>query len=316
MPKFINHRNVKPARSNAQKRTAAIGRCAALALRDENAPPVLTDPKKHRGPVRVSALQGLAPLPSPSSTLTSAVNTRTIKALNDSAHYFKTTLKKTRSTVLGLKEENRQLQVSYEATQLSSTSTAEQLSQSQTRLKAAKAELAEVKEAASQSIFSNDAYLAWVNKDCARVSACHTKEAFRLTTRNKTLVSKLQALRKTNRHLLSMYRHNERNRKRERNRKCYLNMKSKGTYTLESRAIMRTLVSAGCAQKAVGSVIQSVGGLMGVNICNSVSKRTVRRAIIEGGVASTIQIGHAIAISKCMYSFMKDKLAQTHFSCY
>lgn len=72
-------------------------------------------------------------------------------------------------------------------------------------------------------------------------------------------------------------------------------LKAKGVYTPEARAIARLLVSAGCSQEKVGSVLRAIGETAGLNIQDHMSRRTVERAIMEGGVASRVQIGHEVS---------------------
>jgi len=45
----------------------------------------------------------------------------------------------------------------------------------------------------------------------------------------------------------------------------------------------------------VGSMIVTVAKHLGINVKHSMSRRTVGRAILEGGVAAQVQIGYELA---------------------
>ena len=69
----------------------------------------------------------------------------------------------------------------------------------------------------------------------------------------------------------------------------------KGVYSPQARELARTLVSAGCSREYVDNVIRAVCKNAGVTVQGKMSRRTVSRAILEGGVAAKIQIGHELA---------------------
>jgi len=69
----------------------------------------------------------------------------------------------------------------------------------------------------------------------------------------------------------------------------------KGVYSPQARDLARTLVAAGCSQQYVGNVIHAVCKNAGVAVQGSMSRRTVSRAILEGGIAAQIQVGHELA---------------------
>ncbi|KAJ6548832.1 hypothetical protein B0H19DRAFT_952564, partial [Mycena capillaripes] len=66
-------------------------------------------------------------------------------------------------------------------------------------------------------------------------------------------------------------------------------------YTADARAMARTLVKAGCSQEKVGSVIQYVAQKAGRTVKGKMSRRTVQRSMVEGGVAARIQLAHEMA---------------------
>lgn len=279
-------RSVRRRRSESQKKqtAAAAAKKCARTFCDENIPPV---------PV-------FSPPVSIPSTPFPSTNNKKIKALRDSVFYHKTTLRRSRCTALTVKEENRQLLSSLEASHDINASAANQVSIAHECLSAAKLEILEVKKRAADSIFSSNSYLTWVSQENSRVSTIQINELSRLATRNKRLTVKNIALKKRNQRCRVAIKRSLLREQRQKF-KSRLHMKLKGVYTQKSRALMRTLAISGCSQKNVGSVIQSVGDLMGVDIASTVSRRTVRRTLIEGGVASSIQVGHAIAQSNCEY---------------
>lgn len=72
----------------------------------------------------------------------------------------------------------------------------------------------------------------------------------------------------------------------------------KGVYTIEACRVMRLLVSSGCAPAKVGSVLEKVARLGGLAVKGECSRRTVQHAILEGGLASHVQLGHELSIAK------------------
>jgi hypothetical protein len=69
----------------------------------------------------------------------------------------------------------------------------------------------------------------------------------------------------------------------------------KGVYSPQSRELARTLVAAGCSREYVAKVIKAVCKNAGVTVHGSMSRRTVSRAVLEGGIAAQIQIGYELA---------------------
>ncbi|KIJ11404.1 hypothetical protein PAXINDRAFT_157321 [Paxillus involutus ATCC 200175] len=69
----------------------------------------------------------------------------------------------------------------------------------------------------------------------------------------------------------------------------------KGIYTATFHAIARRLVLAGCSQKSVGPAIQYILKALDMPVGKCcMSNWTVQRAVLEGGVAAKMQIGHEI----------------------
>lgn len=64
------------------------------------------------------------------------------------------------------------------------------------------------------------------------------------------------------------------------------------SYTWEARQLARDIVEVGCARSRVGTVIEKVAKTFGVEIKSLMSERTVSRAILEGGIASQLQLAY------------------------
>ncbi|KAJ7726792.1 hypothetical protein B0H16DRAFT_1735510 [Mycena metata] len=63
-------------------------------------------------------------------------------------------------------------------------------------------------------------------------------------------------------------------------------LRKDGVYTADARAITRTRVKGGCSQGKVGVIIQFIAKKQ------NMSRRTVQRALIEGGIATRLQVVH------------------------
>ncbi|KIK96708.1 hypothetical protein PAXRUDRAFT_137914, partial [Paxillus rubicundulus Ve08.2h10] len=87
---------------------------------------------------------------------------------------------------------------------------------------------------------------------------------------------------------------------------------SKGIYTATFRAIARRLVLAGCSQKSVGPAIQAILKALDMPVGKRcMSNRTVQRAVLEGGVAAKMQIGHEI-VGTSSLTFSSDSTTHHH----
>lgn len=71
-------------------------------------------------------------------------------------------------------------------------------------------------------------------------------------------------------------------------------MMRKGQYTPEARHLAWLLVSSGAAECRVGEAMQDIGSVLGVEIKQRVSARSVQRFVLEKGVAADIQIIYEI----------------------
>ncbi|KAJ6509747.1 hypothetical protein DFH09DRAFT_1100683 [Mycena vulgaris] len=62
----------------------------------------------------------------------------------------------------------------------------------------------------------------------------------------------------------------------------------------------RVKVDAGCARAKVGPLMTKIGSIFGVKISKSrvMSRRTVGRAILEGGIAACMQLTHELSLNE------------------
>ncbi|KAJ3831591.1 hypothetical protein F5878DRAFT_549340 [Lentinula raphanica] len=70
-----------------------------------------------------------------------------------------------------------------------------------------------------------------------------------------------------------------------------------GAYSNKARELAREMTAAGCSREKVGRLIQLIGRTFGIDI-KGMSRRTVSRVIIEGWVASKVQLAHEIKNSE------------------
>lgn len=92
------------------------------------------------------------------------------------------------------------------------------------------------------------------------------------------------------------------------------NLKHKGVYKPEVRALARKLSRAGCSQRAIGDLLQGMGKAAGMVVKGKMSARTVERATIEGGVAVDIQLAHELSVSKGKSILIPISIHQTFMS--
>jgi hypothetical protein len=75
----------------------------------------------------------------------------------------------------------------------------------------------------------------------------------------------------------------------------------KGVYTEDTRNLIRLLTKAGCSAGYIGEVIIAVLKTAGITAIGSPSRRTVSRALVEGFVASQVQLGLEMSNAKCQF---------------
>lgn len=77
----------------------------------------------------------------------------------------------------------------------------------------------------------------------------------------------------------------------------FFKLTHQGVYTKQARRLARYLSSVGTAEAKVGEAISAVGKVIGVEVDRIMDKRTVKRAVLESGVAAEIQLGYEMAKS-------------------
>jgi hypothetical protein len=81
-------------------------------------------------------------------------------------------------------------------------------------------------------------------------------------------------------------------------------MLHQGAYSPIARAVARVLVKAGCSHEHIGLVIRTVCKTAGVEVRGKMSRRTVGRCILEGGIAAKIQLGFEMAKADSRFLLM------------
>jgi hypothetical protein len=76
----------------------------------------------------------------------------------------------------------------------------------------------------------------------------------------------------------------------EQRKKAEFHVQEKGVVTKTSRAMMRDLVSLGVKAETINAAVSCVAGHLGTTIEGKFTSRSTRRAVVEGGVASCMQI--------------------------
>ncbi|KAJ7588757.1 hypothetical protein C8J56DRAFT_889521 [Mycena floridula] len=72
-------------------------------------------------------------------------------------------------------------------------------------------------------------------------------------------------------------------------------LKTKGAFTEKFQSLARTLVRNGCSANKVGPMMQAVGKALGISVSVAMSSRTVRRTILEGGIAAKLQLAYEVS---------------------
>ena len=77
-----------------------------------------------------------------------------------------------------------------------------------------------------------------------------------------------------------------------------IHLSENGMFSELSREMVRELVQSGVPVGRIDDAIQAVSTGLGVAVSDSISRRSAARIVLEGGIASKIQIGHEIDNSK------------------
>ncbi|EIW73849.1 hypothetical protein CONPUDRAFT_78464, partial [Coniophora puteana RWD-64-598 SS2] len=110
------------------------------------------------------------------------------------------------------------------------------------------------------------------------------------TVQNKARQHQMRALRAVRTLATAQNKHHSKLSFRKSMEQRLLGRGRHGTYSSRFRAIIRTLALAGCAQDSIGRVIRLLYRSVGVTLSKDVSQRTVSRTLLEGGIASQIQV--------------------------
>ncbi|KAJ7101997.1 hypothetical protein C8R44DRAFT_716352 [Mycena epipterygia] len=71
----------------------------------------------------------------------------------------------------------------------------------------------------------------------------------------------------------------------------------KGIYTVHARKLARIMADSGCARDKIGPLMQEMGDIFGVHVNRLMSRRTVSRAIGEGGIAAKMQATYELTLT-------------------
>lgn len=80
-------------------------------------------------------------------------------------------------------------------------------------------------------------------------------------------------------------------------------LKEKGIYTAHARRLARIMADSGCARGKVGPLLERIGDIFGIRVIGSMDRRTVGRAIEEGGVAARMQAIFELSQSQGAYPY-------------
>ncbi|KAF8996903.1 hypothetical protein BDQ17DRAFT_1329686 [Cyathus striatus] len=209
-----------------------------------------------------------------------------IKSLNLTCAYYKT--KSELSDSRYWKERRRTLYMKKQGSKLKSklADLKVLMKQFQSDLGWKKGELQGLRETSEHSIQSLQQRLDVIQKSKSELQTEHRK----LKKIHQRLLKAKQALEK-----------DEKQRKRKDlqmgKRQQVFQLKHKGVYTTGARKLARYLVSIGTTETMVGAAIQEMGNVLGVDVKDCMSERTVQRAVLEGGVASEIQLANSLLYS-------------------
>jgi hypothetical protein len=82
-------------------------------------------------------------------------------------------------------------------------------------------------------------------------------------------------------------------------------VQEKGVITDTSRAMMRNLVALGVKSDTINATVDCIAGHLGTKIEGQLTHHSTHRAVIEGGVASSMQIGEEIKHSDGKYGLLE-----------
>ncbi|KAF7326545.1 hypothetical protein MVEN_02607600 [Mycena venus] len=117
-----------------------------------------------------------------------------------------------------------------------------------------------------------------------------------------TSTDTIELLRKQVKALKQRVRHSVKSLSRavERAKKkwSFCRLTEKGIYTVQARRLARVMADSGCARAKVGPLMVHIGEIFGIRVNRAMDRRTVGRAIEEGGVAARMQAIYELSQSQ------------------
>lgn len=162
--------------------------------------------------------------------------------------------------------------------------------------KSLKEELADAKHINSRLEFQNTRLL----DDVQAADEARKTEATYLRKKNKAL--KMRVARTRASRLTAAEKANQRESKRHER----FHLKNKGVVTDSTRALIRNLVKIGLSVGHVSAAIKEVANLLGVKLEGDIAPRSVRRIVLEGGIASEMQIVEEQKYTKSPLSYFNN----------
>jgi hypothetical protein len=135
--------------------------------------------------------------------------------------------------------------------------------------------------------------LADAERRLGEAELCRARSTEELKTKLGTLAQLRGVLRLARRQIAYHKSVRERIKNGSHTAKHILRMRAKRgrAYKVELRGLARVLVLSGCKEGQIGTLMQDIAHIFGVDLDRAMSRRTVRRAVLEGLVASQVQLG-------------------------
>jgi hypothetical protein len=125
---------------------------------------------------------------------------------------------------------------------------------------------------------------------------------------NNQAASEVTRLQKTNKALMmkvgrartSRLKAVEKAKQKEGKRRERFHLKNKGVVSDSTRALIRNLIKIGLSVSHVGAAIKAVAGLLDVELEGDIAPRSIRRIVLEGGIASQMQIAEEMKYTQSL----------------